>query len=162
MLSNHVSALSHELHPSVLEDLGLEIALANLIEDFKRAHNFNIGLSLNLPEPVALPIATAIFRITQEALRNVAKHAPGSRINILASQVSQRLQLLVEDTGPGFDLKTARARGGLGIVSMRERARQIGGTFEIRSSPGEGTRIKITVPLKNRRIDHATGAPAHG
>ena len=146
-LSNEVSALSHQLHPTVLEDLGLEMALRNLVEEFERVHHLTVHLSTDLDQPIPPPVATALYRIAQEALRNITKHAPGSQITILASQTPDTMRLLVEDTGPGFDVKAMRRKGGLGIVSMRERARQIGGVVEIRSRPGAGTQITVIVPL---------------
>ena len=147
-LANKIRDISHELHFGVLEELGLQIALETLVEEFERTHDLAVDLTVDgLHQPVPLSIATALYRIVQEALRNVTKHAPNSGVTILVFRMPEGVQLSVKDTGPGCDLKTARAKGGLGIVSMQERARQVGATFEIQSSSDEGTEIQVVVPL---------------
>ena len=143
-LSDQVRAISHDLHPAILDDLGLKAALRNLVQDFARIRNLVVRLKFDdLRRQVPLPITMALYRIVQEALQNIAKHAPDSRTNILVEPTSEGLRLLVKDDGPGFDLTGSQ---GLGIISMQERARQVGGKWEIQSRPGHGTRITVVVP----------------
>lgn len=158
-LSDEVRALSHQLHPGILEDLGLEAALRNLVEEFERLRSLVLHLFVDLHRPVPLPIATALYRIVQEVLQNVAKHAPDALVSIRVTATSEAVQLLVNDNGPGFDLAEARAKGGLGIISMEERARQVGGEFHIESVPGSGTRIAVGVPWNDGIYN---GLPAGG
>jgi signal transduction histidine kinase len=92
--------------------------------------------------------ATAIYRITQEALRNVAKHAGRTHVKVMLHHVDHTLALKVVDFGVGFDADAVEGQSGLGMISMQERARIAGGTFEIDSELGSGTTITVKVPLE--------------
>ena len=92
-------------------------------------------------------VATAAYRIAQEALTNVARHSKASRVDVSLRAEGEILTLSVEDDGRGFDLRELPESVGLGVVGMRERAELIGGTLEIRSRPGEGTRVHLKVPV---------------
>lgn len=145
-LSDEVRKFSHRLHPSVLEDVGLEAALRDLIQQFEQAHGMAVRLVNELPRRLPLQVANAFYRIAQEALRNVSKHAPNALVRINLSQIGDGLRLTIHDDGPGFSPESVRAKGGLGLVSMQERARLIGGMFVVRSAPSQGTEIEVTVP----------------
>jgi signal transduction histidine kinase len=146
-LTDAVRHLSHDLHSSVLEDLGLEEALRGLIAEFESSCALAIRLSAGrLPRVVPLPVATALYRIAQEALGNAAKHAPGASVNIAVSAMGSKLRLSIGDNGPGFDPQAVRSKGGLGLVSMQERAEMVGGTLAITSVKNRGTRVIATVP----------------
>lgn len=149
-LSIGLRSTSHRLHPSILDDLGLVSALRALMEDFcEKGGDGSIKLPQSFPD---LPIdsATALYRIAQEALRNAIKHADGSHVRVTLSNGDDMVRLSVEDAGPGFDLNQVRQNGGLGLVSMNERARSAGGTLHLHTQPGEGTSIVVHVPLKPR------------
>lgn len=142
--------LSHRLHPAILEDLGLRVALRRLVDEFQATRAAPVDyVAQGLPDVVPHGPATALYRITQEALRNIGKHAGADpvRVELRGSADPDELHLTISDAGPGFDLAAARARGGLGIVSMQERARSCGGSLELRSHPGAGTRIVVRMPL---------------
>jgi signal transduction histidine kinase len=101
--------------------------------------------SSNVPDRIPIEIATALFRITQEGLRNVAKHAGKTHVRVSLKGAQGKIQLQIADFGQGFDPKVVRS--GLGLLSMEERVRNIGGTFDIQSTVGEGTRITVEAPL---------------
>jgi signal transduction histidine kinase len=91
-------------------------------------------------------IASTVYRITQEALRNIARHSGARTASVLLDVADDSLILTIRDTGSGFSVDTARAQPGLGLTSMEERARMPGGTFEITSRPGKGTIIRVQIP----------------
>jgi two-component system sensor histidine kinase NreB len=98
-------------------------------------------------QAVSLETATAVYRVTQESLRNALKHCGGATVRITVAEKDDELHLTVEDSGPGFDLHQARAKGGLGLLSMQERARGVGGSILVRTAPGKGTQIIVRVPI---------------
>ncbi len=150
-ISEEVRQFSHRLHPSLLDDLGLVPALRSLCHEFGRTFGVPVHLTPLLPgaPSIPLPIATALYRISQEALRNTAKHSRGACAEIEVSTTSREIRLIIRDTGPGFDPQEVRATGGgLGLMSMQERARLVGGSLEVRSSPDAGTELIVVVPLE--------------
>lgn len=146
-LSTVLREISHRLHPAAVEDLGLGPALRALVTDYcesgvdatlvARSH------SLDLP----LNVATALYRIAQEALRNAAKHAKGAPVKVVLERYEGEVLLRIEDDGPGFDLSRVRGKGGLGLLSMQERARLVGGMFMLHCIPGDGAVVTVRVPL---------------
>jgi two-component system CheB/CheR fusion protein len=133
----------------VLKDLGLAAALRSLVEEFDRREGMPATFSSRgLPEQVPDEAATAIYRITQEALRNVAKHAGRTHVKVMLRNVDHTLVLKVVDSGVGFDADAVEGQSGLGMISMQERARIAGGSFEIDSELGSGTAITVKVPLE--------------
>jgi signal transduction histidine kinase len=150
-LTEDVRNLSHRLHPSIIEDLGLEVALRRLVHDFQRAHGIAIRCTTrSFDRPAPLPVETALYRIAQEALRNAAKHAPHALVTVTLSSTNDELRLTIEDDGPGFDVAEVRSKRGLGLVSIEERARLIGGHVDVRSVPCEGTEIVVRVRSAGR------------
>ena len=148
-LNTDVRQISHRLHPRMLKDLGLAAALRSLVEEFDRREGMPASFSSRgLPEQVPDEAATAIYRITQEALRNVAKHAGRTHVKVMLRNVDHMLVLKVVDFGVGFDADAVEGQSGLGMISMQERARIASGTFEISSELGSGTAITVTVPLE--------------
>jgi len=144
--------ISHRLHPSVIENLGLKAALRTLTEEFGERENMIASFSSqNVPEDLPLETATALYRITQEALRNVSKHAGKTHTRVSLRGTSEGLQLQIADFGHGFDMDAGRH--GLGLVSMEERARQIRGAVQVQSRPGEGTTVMVKVPHAALRQD---------
>ena len=138
---------SHRLHPSILNDLGLVTALKILVDEFREnGGEASIRLPDGFPE-LGLESATTLYRITQEALRNARKHAPGAPVRLTLAATSETVHLTIEDAGPGFDLNYARSKGGLGLISMQERALWIGGTLFLSTRPGEGTTLSVRIPI---------------
>lgn len=146
-VSTGLREVSHRLHPSIIADLGFVAALQNLVEQERAA-----GRAVTLEEEAAqvslpLDLATPLYRIAQEALHNAAKHAPAAAVSISLTATSKDILLRVQDDGPGFSLAEARIRGGLGLVSMQERARLVGGNLLLTTEPGQGTVLLARVPI---------------
>jgi signal transduction histidine kinase len=149
-LSEDVHTLSYRLHSSVLEDLGLVEALKAECERFARQESIACEVKLQGDVPNSLPHETSLglFRITQEALRNVARHAQAGAVGVTLRRIDDGLQLAVHDDGSGFDPVQKRERVSLGLTSMRERMHLIGGELDIESAPGHGTSVVAWVPVK--------------
>jgi two-component system CheB/CheR fusion protein len=145
-LSEEVRRISHALHPSAIEDLGVGPAIRSLVEDFREREEMIVTFRAQaIPEGIPLEVATGLYRITQEALRNISKHAGKTHVKVLLDGEARRIRLQVIDSGKGFDPQARRL--GLGLISIGERARIMQGTVSIESKPGEGTRIAVDVPL---------------
>jgi signal transduction histidine kinase len=151
LLSEDVHALSRQLHPSILDDLGLVEALRSECASFSRREGIAVFYR---PEevPTALPkdVALCIYRIAQEALRNLAKHAAVHEAWVSLASIGSELLLRVEDKGVGFDPAGGHAHPGLGLSSMEERARLIAAILSVTSAPGRGTTVEVRVPLAQR------------
>ena len=148
-LNTDVRRISHRLHPAILSDLGLPAALKALVEDFREREKMPATyVSQNLPEGWSPLTATAIYRIAQEALRNVAKHAGKTHVKVVLAGDKDKLQLKVMDFGVGFDQEGETQPSGLGLISMQERARLAGGTMSVTSMLGEGTTVSVEVPAQ--------------
>ena len=146
-----VRNLSQLLHPAALDDLGLPAVIDSALRGLKRRYNIRGTLEqIDLPARLPREIELAAYRIVQEGLTNVAKHARATRCDVRLTQLPNRLVVEVEDDGIGFIEDTDRpivARG-LGLVSIRERVSRLGGTFDVLSRPGAGTRLIVTLPEK--------------
>jgi len=145
--ADDLRALSHELHPAALRHAGLVPAMRELCSQYGRGDSMRAVLAakprdINVPHEVAL----CIYRVTQEALRNAARHsgAQGALVTLLNDD--EALELHIADDGRGFDEAAARRRGGLGLTSIDERVRLVGGTVHVDTSPGRGTRISVRIP----------------
>jgi len=148
-VSNEIRRLAHQLHPAILDNLGLRIALTRLAEDFQNGGSRQIRVETqNVPDDIPRETATALYRIAQEALRNVAKHAGTASVAMSLVGAPDGLCLTVQDDGAGFTASDVRFRGGLGLISMHERARLVGGTLNLISSPGQGTTVEVLVPIE--------------
>jgi PAS domain S-box-containing protein len=148
-LSEDVHSLSYRLHPSLLEDLGLTDALKAECERFSRMECIVVEAKLEkVPAIIPGDAGLCLFRVTQEALRNIARHAQASAAQVCVRCLDGGLQLAVTDRGVGFDPAKHRQRPSLGLASMRERVRLVGGELDIESAPGHGTTIVAWVPLE--------------
>jgi PAS domain S-box-containing protein len=148
-LGRVVGNLSHQLHSSELDLLGLVVAIKGLCREFSEQYHVQVSCACgHIPDNLCSNIALCLFRVTQEALHNVAKHSQAHRINIELHGVLNSLVLHISDDGVGFAPNNAHVSPGLGMTSMRERLHLIGGEFKIISKPGTGTRIEATVPLR--------------
>ncbi|MFP5277189.1 MAG: CheR family methyltransferase [Acidobacteriota bacterium] len=147
-LNTDVRQISHRLHPAILSDLGLSAALQALVNEFGERESMPATyLSQNLPDQWPPEAATALYRIAQEALRNVAKHAGKTHVKVILSGIPDGLQLKVMDFGIGFDQEADISPSGLGMISMQERARLAGGHLEVQSALGQGTTVTVNIPL---------------
>jgi signal transduction histidine kinase len=154
-LSEEVRRISHRLHPAVLEHLGLISALRSCCSEFSEYQHIHALFVHEGPdEPVPFEVAVCLYRIVQEALRNVAKHAKASTVLVSLHSSNKEMKLCISDDGQGFDVPEAKKVSGLGLVSMEERARIVGGNFSIDSQPGNGTRIEIIVPPGRNRDEN--------
>jgi PAS domain S-box-containing protein len=149
-LIEQVRDLSLELHPAVLDDVGLAAALEWLCARQSERSGVPIEVRGERPLPrLTREAEAALFRIVQEAISNALKHAHARGVTVTLRQDTDRLEITVEDNGCGFEPEVAerRDRDSLGLISMRERAELIGAAFNVRSHPGEGTRIEVRLPL---------------
>jgi signal transduction histidine kinase/FixJ family two-component response regulator len=150
-----VRRISQDLSPAVLINLGLPAALDNLVEDFCRFHDCSLSMELDGLKGVFGPEEEiSIYRIFQESLNNIAKHAKADHIRITAKRNGDFLKFQVEDNGRGFDFQNLEngeeAMKGLGLASIKERMRILGGGFEIWSQPGQGTRLSCHIPIPKK------------
>jgi signal transduction histidine kinase len=140
--------LSHRLHPAALDHLGLAKAVNSLCQEMSALHDLRIHFTgRKLPDVVPKDVALCCYRIVQEALRNVIKHSGAREAHVELARTEQGLELHVRDQGAGFDVAGIESRGGLGLISMRERLRLVGGQIAIKSSAAHGTEIDVLVPL---------------
>jgi signal transduction histidine kinase len=134
-----------------LEYLGLEVAVKSLCRELSQQSRIVIGCSCRgIPAELDSGLALGCLRVVQEALHNVVKHSGATDVHLEVLGNEDSLSLTVSDNGAGFDAGEAGARGGLGLISMRERMHLIGGDFTISSAPGQGTRIKAWAPLTSK------------
>ncbi len=150
-LADNLRNLSHDLHPSVLEHAGLVAALNGYCADTGRQHNLVVTFNAEGEFEVAPAVALCLYRITQEALRNVITHARATHAEVGLNRIDDRLTLTIADDGAGFDIsKSGRGSHGLGLVSINERARLCGGTVSIVTELAKGTRLRVQVPAAAR------------
>lgn len=139
--------IASDLRPLLLDDLGLVPAIQWLTHNFSQRHGVACKLSLDEELELAEPYATAIFRIVQESLVNVAKHAGASQVDVRIERNSAAVILEVADDGTGFALSASRKASSLGLMGLRERAGLLQGTVDIDTAPGRGTRIQVSIPV---------------
>ena len=143
-----ISALS----PAVLDQLGLAPALRQLRTRFERVHKAQVTLQLGQVRNLSRKTASAMYRLVQECLNNIAKHSEASRVTISLNSVDRELRLRVEDNGVGFHQEEALSkRESFGLAGMRERVALLGGKFDLDSRPGRGTRVLVSLPAESRR-----------
>lgn len=148
-LSDDVRYMAYRFHPSILDDLGLKAALQRLLDDFSSRTGVK-ALFVHQPLDHALDktAATALYRVVQESLSNIARHAKATRVEVEVTVEEEEVVVMVHDDGMGFD-RTAieRAESGLGLLNMRERLLTVQGSCEVESVPGKGTTVSMHVPL---------------
>ena len=142
-----VRRLAIELRPSALDDFGLEPALKRLGRTVSESGSLDVQVETRLgPERLPSEVETALYRIVQEALTNVVKHAAAERVSIVVTRVPGRVAVMIEDDGAGFDPSATRGEG-LGLLGMRERVELLDGSLTIDSEPGTGTTLAVELPL---------------
>lgn len=150
-----VGVISHELHSSKLELLGLNAAVRGLCTEFAEHYKVSIDfVAKDLPNPLPNEISICLFRIAQEALRNGAKHSGALLFQVQLLGTADAVHLSVRDAGVGFNLTTAMNQRGLGLISMRERITLVGGTILIKSKPQSGTEIRCRIPFERTATPH--------
>jgi signal transduction histidine kinase len=147
-LSNDVQALSHELHSSKLEYLGVVSGIRSWCNEFGERQAMTIDFKSDVSSVVPLDIGISLFRVLQEALHNALKHSGVKRIEVQLREESGEIHLTIRDLGKGFDIEAARQGRGLGLTSMHERIRLVNGTITIESKPMGGTTIHVRVPVE--------------
>jgi PAS domain S-box-containing protein len=154
LLDNTVASvrrIATELRPLMLDDLGLVPTIEWLTHDFSKRTGVAVDLELPAADfEVAPELSTALFRVLQESLTNVARHANASRVGVALSDSQAGVELKVEDNGKGIDPAATPGTKTLGLLGMRERAAMLGGTLVLHSAPGKGTSIVMTLPLQSK------------
>jgi signal transduction histidine kinase len=147
-----IRRLISSLSPAVLDQLGLAAALRQLAARFQRLHKIPVRLHLGPAGDLDPQIASAVYRLVQECLNNVAKHSSASCVNLFLHSADKELRLRVEDNGIGYRAEDAQdKRESFGLAGMRERVSLLGGNFHIDGRPGRGTRVRIELPARARR-----------
>jgi signal transduction histidine kinase len=144
-----IRRLIHDLRPAALDELGLGPALREYVSRYREEQGLEVALALpEGDERLPAPLETALFRIVQEALANVAKHAQAHRVDVALMWDGAHVILRLTDDGRGFDPQAPRPGTHLGLWSMGERVEQLGGQFEVESAPGRGTKLMVTIPVE--------------
>jgi signal transduction histidine kinase len=152
----NVRQMSQLLRPIILDDFGLEAGLRWLAEGFSTRTGIEVRVESNHPGRLADETETHLFRIAQEALTNVARHAGAKRVQMNLQSANGQVCFSVQDDGRGID--AAHSGGsGLGMIGMRARARSAGGDVDVRPAPGGGVLIEVRVPLRNETNSHPAG-----
>ncbi len=147
-LSEDVHALSRQLHPSILDDLGLADALRSECASVARREGVKVAFrSDEVADSLPKDVALCVYRVAQEALRNVVKHAQTQEASVSLTTSGRELVLTVQDPGIGFDAAAVRLRQGLGLSSMSERVRLVRGKLSVNSAPGQGTTVTVRVSV---------------
>ena len=148
-LSDDVRYMAYRFHPSILDDLGLKAALQRLLDDFSsRAGVKTLFVHQPFDHTLDKTAATAVYRVVQECLSNIARHAQATRVEVEVTVEDEGLVVMVRDDGRGFDQGALhRTAGGLGLLNMRERLLAVQGACEVESMPGKGTTVSVYVPL---------------
>lgn len=148
-VSDDVRQMAYRFHPSILDDLGLTKAVRRLVDDFSASTGVEaVYVHHDSLSPIPTDLATCVYRIAQESLNNVARHAKATEVEVELICDEGMITLSVRDNGVGFDaVNASQGRGRLGLLSMKERVRLVRGTLNVSSSPGGGTHIDVGVPL---------------
>jgi signal transduction histidine kinase len=150
-LSTEVHKLAYRLHPAKLKQLGLVSAVASLCRELSQQSGIPINFAHeDIPRSLPDDVALCAFRVIQESLSNAIRHSGSKKIAVKLTAQTGRLWLQVSDSGKGFLVTPSRCNRRLGLLSMRERARLIDGQLHVRSEPGQGTEVELTVMLPHK------------
>jgi PAS domain S-box-containing protein len=156
-ISSDVQALSHELHSSKLEYLGVVSGMKSWCKEFSERQKVEVDFRSDVSSPLSFEIGLSLFRVLQEALHNAVKHSGVKRVEVQVAEYSNEFHLIVKDLGCGFDLEAAKRGRGLGLTSMQERLKLVSGQLYIESKSQEGTTIHARVPLSPKVKSAGTG-----
>lgn len=146
-LSTDIRGLSHSLHPLIVDTIGVEAAVGSLCRQFAEKRSVELAFRCdNMPTGLPRAVSLCAYRLIQEGLHNIVKHSGAVAASVEVAATNGRLTVTVNDTGRGFDPAEAATRG-LGLISMRERVRSLGGTLDIDSAPQAGTRLRAVFPV---------------
>ena len=147
-LTTQIRKLSHQLHPDVLEHVGLLAALESEVAEFDHNENIKVDFRAETRSPhIPLDVSSCLYRVAIEALRNVSRHSGASRVSVVLTEDDSGFTLEISDSGRGFDVERARRGSGLGLISAEERVKLLQGSFSVRSKPDGGTIVLAQVPL---------------
>ena len=146
---DEVHTLAWQLRPSVLDDLGLSAALGRYIDDYQLRYHIQVDFATRgLDERLPIALETSLYRMVQEGLTNIARHAQATHASVLLEQRQKGIRVIIEDNGIGFEPDTnAYSQKSLGLQGIRERTQLFGGTLTIESQPGQGASLFIEIPL---------------
>ena len=148
-IGTHIRHISHELHPALLQESGLPVALSSYCEEFSKVRGLPVSCEPDESvEELSPGAALCLYRVAQEALGNAAKYSQAKKVEVRLTRADGRVRLSVSDDGVGCDPNQTVKSGGLGVINMRERVLQLHGTFEFDSAPGRGTTVKAEVPFR--------------
>jgi PAS domain S-box-containing protein len=156
-LAEDIRRLSHQLHPATLDHIGLVAGLRSYCHEFGRTHGIEVTLAVPEAWPEAPPhVSLCLYRVAQESLHNTARHSGARRVRVTLDRNGEAVRLMVaEHGGRGFDVRQAMRRGGLGLSSMEERVRLLGGSLRVSSRPRQGTEVRAEIPLAREDPDEA-------
>ena len=158
-MEKQLRRLSHELRPTILDDLGLLPALDFLGQGVAQRAGIEIAVSGPRDRRMPVPVETALYRIVQEALNNASRHAHARRVEVRIHSGAQEIRCSIRDDGEGFDPAAIEGRPGgtgLGLLGIKERVNALAGQLAIRSAPGRGTELSITIPLGDAHANPGT------
>lgn len=160
-VSSELHSMSHQLHPAKLDLLGLVATVGGHCREVSQQHELRVEfVHRDVDERIPKDVALCLFRIVQEALRNIVKHGQTEDAKVELSGGGDEIHLCISDQGAGFNPEAAKAKGGLGLISMRERLRLVGGHLDVDSEPSHGTRIYVRVPVSDVDAQKRNGAKA--
>ena len=158
-VSSSIHNLSHQLHPSKLDILGLTTCIGSFCREFSQRHKLEVRfVHRNIQGEIPKDVSLCLYRIVEEALQNVVKHSGAEDAKVELSGHDNRIDLCVSDNGAGFTLESAKGESGLGLISMRERVRLVGGHLSVESAPSLGTRIRVRIPLSSEQSHYKAHA----
>jgi len=147
--SQETHHIAYQMHTAILDDLGLAASLKDLFRQFSERYP-DIALDFednSLQASIPREVASCLYRVAQEGLQNIAKHSRAKSVSVRLNFRERAIMLTIHDDGAGFDRKGVKGRGGLGLISIEERARSVNGRLTVTSQPGHGTQISLEVPL---------------
>jgi len=146
-IASSIHNLSHRLRPSLLDLLGPLASIERLCRELSDRHNLQIKfVHHRVPEQMPNDVTLCLYRITEEALRNVMKHSGVAEAEVELLGHDDRIELCISDSGVGFSPESAKRTSGLGLISMQERLRLVGGRLSVESEASHGTRIRVRIP----------------
>jgi PAS domain S-box-containing protein len=146
-LTTQIRRLSHQLHPEVLEHVGLVAALESHVSEFGHEEGIKVSFKSDVQTKPSMDISNCLYHIAFEAMRNISKHSEAKSASVSLLEDGDVLQLEVADSGRGFDVERARRGSGIGLISAEERVKLLRGTFEVKSVPMSGTAIVVRIPF---------------